>query len=121
MPVKLTILIAFAISGALAGLAGGMWVSRYGAVDSRSGLGLELTALAAVVLGGVAIAGGAGTVVGAALGAFVLALIQNVLTFLDVTPFALDAIYGATIVTAVVFGAITTGRASRRNGRRHLA
>jgi len=110
--VRRTVVTAFALSGMLAGLAGVMWVSRYATVDSQTGLGMELTALAAVVVGGVAITGGSGTVFGAAIGALVLATIESGLTFLNVTHFALEAIYGAAIVGAVAFNMLLTRRRS---------
>lgn len=117
IPVRRTVLLAFALSGMLAGLAGVMWVSRYAAVDSQTALGMELTALAAVVIGGVAITGGSGTVLGAAIGALMLATIQSGLTFLNVTHFALEAIYGGAIVGAVVLHVLLTRRAERRGER----
>lgn len=113
IPVRRTVVLAFALSGTLAGLAGVMWVSRYAAVDSQTGLGMELTALAAVVIGGVAITGGSGTVLGAAIGALMLATIQSGLTFLNVTHFALEAIYGGAIVGAVLLHVLLTRRAER--------
>lgn len=113
IPVRRTVVLAFALSGTLAGLAGVMWGARYAAVDSQTGLGMELTALAAVVVGGVAITGGSGTVFGAAIGALMLATIESGLTFLDVTHFALEAIYGAAIVGAVLLNVALTRRSQR--------
>jgi rhamnose transport system permease protein len=117
IPVRRTVLVSFALSGLLAGLAGVMWVSRFAAIDSQAGLGLELTALAAVVIGGISIMGGSGSVVGAAIGAVMLAVIESGLTFLDITHFALEAIYGAVIVGVVILNVRVTGRLSIRRAR----
>ena len=67
--VRRRVLAAFVLSGALAGLAGVLYAARYGTVSSGAGSGIELQAVAAVVIGGVAIFGGSGTVWGAAIGA----------------------------------------------------
>ena len=65
------VLMAFAVAGLLAGFDGALWASRYATIDARVALGYELSVIAAVVVGGVAIRGGAGTVLGVALGAIV--------------------------------------------------
>ena len=70
---------AFAISGAIAGLAGVLWAAQYGTIDSSAGTGYELQAISAVVVGGVAIFGGSGSVIGAALGALLLSTITTAL------------------------------------------
>lgn len=77
---------AFAVSGLLAGLAGVLWGSRFGTVNARAATGFELQVVAAVVVGGVNIFGGSGTVLGAALGAIVLGTIANALTMLRLSP-----------------------------------
>ena len=65
-------LVAFLVSGAAAGLGGVMYAARYGTVNSQAGLGFELDAVGAAVIGGVAIFGGSGTLWGAAFGGFLL-------------------------------------------------
>jgi rhamnose transport system permease protein len=79
LQVRRRILSAFVLSGALAGLAGVLYTARYGTVSSGAGTGIELQAVAAVVIGGVAIFGGSGTVWGAALGAVLLVTINRAL------------------------------------------
>ena len=59
----------FVISGAIAGLAGALWLARFGTVDATAAEGIELSVITSTVVGGVAITGGVGTVVGAVLGA----------------------------------------------------
>ena len=94
---------AFAISGALAGLAGVIWAAQYGTIDSTAGTGYELQVIAAVVVGGVAIFGGSGTVVGAALGALLLNTINSALYVLGVSAFWDEAIAGLLLLVAIAF------------------
>jgi rhamnose transport system permease protein len=105
IPVPRRVFTAFLLSGAVAGLAGALWVARYGTVDAAAGTGLELQVVAAVVVGGVAIFGGSGTVVGAALGALLLGTIASCLVVLRIPAFWQQAISGALLI-----GAITVDR-----------
>ncbi|HXZ75116.1 MAG TPA: ABC transporter permease, partial [Streptosporangiaceae bacterium] len=70
---------AFAVSGAIDGVAGVLWAAQYQTVDSNAGTGYELTVIASVVVGGVAIFGGSGSAVGAAIGALLLQTINSAL------------------------------------------
>ena len=99
---------AFAASGLLCGLAGVLWGARYATVDATNATGLELQVIAAVVVGGVNIFGGSGTIFGAVLGAVVLGTLQNALNILNISQFWLQAIYGAAIIGAVVLDAFIT-------------
>jgi rhamnose transport system permease protein len=99
---------AFAISGLLSGLAGVLWGARFATVDATAASGLELQVIAAVVVGGVNIFGGSGTIFGAMLGAIVLGTIDNSLSFLRVSQFWLQAINGAAILIAVTLDAFIT-------------
>ena len=105
--------IAFAISGAVAGLAGYLWVSRYVIASVEIANGYELNVIAACVIGGISIAGGIGSVPGAVLGALFLGLINNALPVINVSPFWQMAISGAAIILAVIFNA----RGERKQGR----
>jgi rhamnose transport system permease protein len=107
------LLLAYAISGTIAGLCGYLWVARYGVAYSEIASGYELTVIAACVIGGVSIAGGVGAVPGALLGALFLGVIVNALPVMQVTPFWQMAISGAVILAAVVVNA----RAERRAGK----
>jgi rhamnose transport system permease protein len=95
------IFTAFVVSGALAGAAGVLWASKYGTLDSTAGSGYELQVIAAVVIGGVAIFGGSGSVVGAALGALLLSTILAALYVVGVSPFWTKAIEGLLILVAI--------------------
>ncbi|RYH02844.1 ABC transporter permease [Salipiger sp. IMCC34102] len=104
---------AFTISGALAGLTGYLWVSRYAVAYVDIAGGFELDVVAACVIGGVSIAGGIGTVGGAVLGALFLGVIKNALPVVNISPFWQMAISGAAIIIAVALNA----RATREKGR----
>lgn len=104
---------AFTISGALAGLTGYLWVSRYAVAYVDIAGGFELDVVAACVIGGVSIAGGIGSVGGAVLGALFLGVIKNALPVINVSPFWQLAISGTAIIIAVAFNA----RANRDRGR----
>ena len=95
--------LAFTLCGALAGLTGYLWVSRYAVAYVDIAGGFELDVVAACVIGGISIAGGVGSVVGAFLGAIFLGVIKNALPVIGISPFAQLAISGAAIITAVAF------------------
>jgi rhamnose transport system permease protein len=104
---------AFVIAGAVAGLAGYLWVSRYVIASTEVAGGYELTIIAACVIGGVSIAGGIGTVPGVLLGAIFLGVINNALPVIGVSPFWQMAISGSAILLAVILNA----RGERSKGR----
>ncbi len=104
---------AFLLSGALSGFAGVLWASYFATIDSGAATGLELLVIAAVVVGGVAITGGTGSMLGAMLGAVVLGTIQNALGILRIDPFWLQAIYGAAILVGVSLDALVTRQVQR--------
>ncbi len=107
------VLLAFVTSGALAGLAGVVYVARYGTVSSGAGSGIELQAVGAAVIGGVAIFGGSGTVWGAAIGAFLLVTINRSLPILGISDFWQQAVVGALILGAVALDRVLTMRQER--------
>lgn len=104
---------AFVLSGALAGLAGVLYAARFGTVDAAAGTGLELNVVAAVVVGGVAVFGGSGTVWGAALGALLLTVIGSALAVLDINQFWQQAIVGALIILAICADRLVAFRIAR--------
>src|SRR6267142_1888285 len=93
---------AFVLMGGLAGLAALLNAVRFATVPSNSGLGLELKAVAAVVVGGTAITGGRGTLAGTLVGAALLGTIGTALTFAGINPFWEKAIQGAIILAALM-------------------
>lgn len=104
---------AFVFSGALAGLTGYLWVSRYAVAYVDIALGFELDVVAACVIGGIAISGGIGSIGGAVLGALFLGVIKNALPVINISPFWQMAISGSAIIIAI---AVNT-RANRTKGR----
>jgi rhamnose transport system permease protein len=94
---------AFIISGLLAGIGGVLFTARFGTVDGTAGTGYELTVISAAVVGGVAIAGGVGSVYGAALGALLLGTITSALIILKIDSFWQQAAVGALLLVAIAF------------------
>jgi ABC-type sugar transport system ATPase subunit/ribose/xylose/arabinose/galactoside ABC-type transport system permease subunit len=109
-----TLPLAFAVSGALSGLAGLMWASRFGQVQSNVGQGFELAAIAAAVLGGTHIMGGRGSALGTFLGAMFLGMITNVLVLAGVSVFWERALVGAMILLALAVDRLASGARGSR-------
>jgi rhamnose transport system permease protein len=103
IPVGPRVFLAFVLSGSIAGVAGAIWLSYFGSVDAIAGVGYEFQVIAAVVVGGVAIFGGSGTVLGAALGALLLNTINSALVVVNVSSFWSQAVAGALLVAAIAF------------------
>jgi ribose transport system ATP-binding protein/rhamnose transport system ATP-binding protein len=117
IPARARILMAFSAAGLLAGFDGALWASRYATVDARVAYGFELTVIAAVVVGGIAVRGGSGTVLGVAAGALMLLIINNGLTLVRVDPLWLQGVYGLVILAAIGIDALVARRAaSKRKG-----
>jgi rhamnose transport system permease protein len=103
IPVGSRVFLAFVLSGAIAGVAGAIWLSYFGSVDAIAGVGYEFQVIAAVVVGGVAIFGGSGTVLGAALGALLLNTINSALVVVNVSSFWSQALAGGLLIVAIAF------------------
>lgn len=97
--------VTFAISGAAAGLAGVITVSRLSMGEPQAGTGYEFEAIAAVILGGTSIMGGAGAIWRSMAGVLLMALIGNGFNILNVNPFFKDLTTGVIIVLAVALAA----------------
>jgi rhamnose transport system permease protein len=110
-PSQRIVFIAFVLCGALAGLAGFMFLARFGNITVVAGLGLELASVAAVVVGGVNIFGGSGTVIGAFFGAILIDLLENsLIRWLEISEFWRDALLGMLILLAVATDAVIMNR-----------
>jgi ribose transport system permease protein len=94
-------ILVYALSGMLAAFAGIYFVSRMGSGDPWRGEGFELASITPVVVGGTALAGGRGGVLGTLLGVYLISLLNNLLNFLDVSTFYQWIIQGLIIITAV--------------------
>ena len=103
-------LTAFAVSGAIAGVSGVLWAAQYQTVDSSAGTGYELTVISAVVVGGVAIFGGSGSAVGAAVGALLLSAINSALNVLGISSLWLEAISGFLLLVAITLDRVISVR-----------
>ncbi|MDH3674252.1 MAG: ABC transporter permease, partial [Anaerolineae bacterium] len=97
--VKLT---NFTMSGFFAGLAGVILFAQRSSMNELIGVGLELTAVAAAVIGGVVLTGGSGTIIGAALGMLLLSMLEQGLVLLGVTNELFQGVVGAIIIVSVI-------------------
>ena len=113
-PTRRLVFAAFVLCGALAGLTGFLFLARFGNITVVAGLGLELKSVAAVVVGGINIFGGSGSVLGAVLGACLIDLLENsLIRSLQVSEFLRDALLGMLILAAVAADSVIMRR--RRN------
>jgi rhamnose transport system permease protein len=110
LPMKSLVFLAFVVCGALSGLGGFMMLARFGNITVEAGRGLELSVIAAVVVGGVNIFGGSGTVTGAMLGAVLIGTLEQSLFRLGISEFWLGAVLGLLILLAVASDAIILKR-----------
>jgi ABC-type sugar transport system ATPase subunit/ribose/xylose/arabinose/galactoside ABC-type transport system permease subunit len=108
--------LAYTFGGAIAGLAGVAIIAQLHQAEADSGFVTPfiLLALAAVALGGTSMTGGRGSLLGALLGAAVIFLVQNLLGALGLSSFWSQAVYGATLIAAVVFAALSVARRRAR-------
>ncbi len=103
----------FTLMGALTGLAATLNAVRFNEVPSNSGLGMEMKVIAAVAVGGAAITGGSGTVVGTVLGVVLLGIVGPALTFFGASAYWEKALQGAIILVAVSASALSEWRRRR--------
>ena len=99
--VKKMKIIAFVITSVLAGLAGIMLASRFGAAMGTSGRGVELRVITAVILGGASLLGGEGRIVGALLGTIFMGLVNNVMIIARVSGYWQEIVLGLILIVAV--------------------
>ena len=106
----------FVLTGALVGMGAVLNAVRFSAVPSNAGTGLELQAVAAVVVGGTAITGGRGTVLGTLIGMILLGTIGTAMTYVGINPFWAKAIQGVIILAALVADAVLARIAVKGSG-----
>ncbi|HLS25000.1 MAG TPA: ABC transporter permease [Beutenbergiaceae bacterium] len=119
IPATRRLMTAYIVAGILSGIGGVLYAARYGTVDASAGNGMELDIVAAVVVGGVAIFGGSGTVFGAALGALLLTVINNALPSLGIDQFWQRAIVGALIIGAIALDRVVAVRSAAASRKAH--
>ena len=108
------VFLAFVLSGALAGLAGFIFLAKFGNITVVAGMGLELKSVAAVVVGGVSILGGSGSMLGVLIGTVLVDTIDNSLTrWALVSEFWRDALLGILIMAAVTVDTLAARSLSR--------
>jgi len=92
----------YAINGLLCGVAAVILTARLGSAQSTSGQGIEMDAIAAVILGGTSLSGGTGFVLPTVIGAMIMGIIDNILTLMNVNPHATNIVKGIVILIAVL-------------------
>lgn len=103
IPVRRILVAVYALAGLFAGLAGLVLAGRLSSAQPQAGLGYELDAIAAVVIGGASLSGGSGKASGTFIGAVLLAVIRNGLNILNVSSFWQQVVIGCVIALAVGF------------------
>ena len=113
---KKRLFTVYVITGLLGGICGYLWVARYAIAYTEIALGFELLTVASCVIGGVGIAGGTGSILGAVLGALFLGVLQNALPVMGISPFWQMAVSGSAILVAV----IVNSRGKKQKGQQIL-
>lgn len=121
IPIAKTQITAYILCGVCAALASIVFVSRIGFVSPTAGTGYEMTAIAACVLGGISLSGGVGSVVGASIGAIIMASLSRVLVFLKFSSDWDNTITGILLITIVVFDAVMQSRSTEKARRLRLS
>lgn len=114
------VVLAFTASGALAAAAALVFLAQIGSVSNQAGMGIEMRAIAAAVIGGVALSGGVGTVLGATFGALFITAATSSLSFLGIPGFWADTVIGAILLVALFADArVRAGLERRRLAARY--
>jgi AI-2 transport system permease protein len=121
IPATATKVAAYVVCGIFAALSGIVFASRIGFVTATSGSGYEMKAVAACVLGGISLSGGVGSVIGASIGAVIMASISRLLVFMELGSTYDNSITGVMLITIVVADALMQSRAAEKNRRERLA
>ena len=121
IPIAKTKLISFVICGMLAAIGGVLYASRVGFITPTAGMGYEMTAIAACVIGGINLNGGVGSIWGAVTGSVIMASISRVLVFLGFPSTFDNTITGLILIIIVVTGAVMNRRSIEKLRRQRLA
>ncbi len=96
-------LLVYVLSGLMVGVAAVINIARIGSMDyANAGSGYEMDAIAAVVVGGISMSGGRGSVLGTVLGMLIIAVMNNLLNLIGVPPFLREAFKGLIVIVAVL-------------------
>jgi ribose transport system permease protein len=101
VPVAAVLVAVYAISGLLAALGGLVITARLSSAQPTAGAGFELDAIAAVVVGGMSLSGGEGSIIRSLIGALIIGVLNNGLNLLNVDPFVQPVVKGLVILVAV--------------------
>ncbi|MDD2957597.1 MAG: ABC transporter permease [Lachnospiraceae bacterium] len=121
IPATQTKVAAYVICGVLAAISGIVFSSRIGFVTATSGSGYEMKAVAACVLGGISLSGGVGSVIGASIGAVIMASISRLLVFMELGSTYDNTITGILLITIVVADSLMQRNTAEKNRRQRLA
>jgi len=105
--------LPYVVSGALSAVAATLMSAQILSIDPLAGTGLELDAIAAVVIGGASLYGGRGTIIGTLIGVFIMVMIRNGLNLLGVSPFWQGSAIGGIIIAAVLAERLLSPRTRR--------
>ena len=119
IPASQTKIMAYILSGIFAAAAGMIYTSRIGFITPTAGNSYEMKAIAACVLGGIALTGGQGSLIGASIGAIIMSSISRILVFLGFSSDYDNTITGILLITIVVINTVTQNRAILKN-RHHI-
>jgi ribose transport system permease protein len=103
IPVRKLTVAVYAASGLLAGVAAAVMAARLDSSQPSAGLGYELDAIAAVVIGGASLSGGIGSIAGTVVGVFIIGVLHNGLNLVGISPFIQQVVIGVVIAVAVTF------------------
>jgi len=113
---KRVIFLTTVLCSALSGVAGIIYMARFGSAQPTFGIGMELNVIAAAVIGGASLSGGSGTIFGAILGTILLSIVSSSLALLDVSVYWQDIIRGSILLAAVTIDHYLTKRRGRLYG-----
>ncbi|MCC7161134.1 MAG: ABC transporter permease [Anaerolineae bacterium] len=106
----------YAFIGVLAALAGVLWSARANTISVTTGIGTELDVIAAVIIGGTSLFGGAGSVTGSILGAFALVVLTNGLQLFGINTLVQRIVIGVVIIVALAVGKVRSDRLTQQRG-----
>jgi rhamnose transport system permease protein len=120
LPKKRIIWLVYVLMGALAGLAGVLWVAKFASAQGDTATGYEMNVIAACVLGGVSISGGRGKVMGLILGVILFGILANALPLIRISPFWQQSIQGFVILAAIITNVLIKRNTDRKILRRRI-
>ncbi|MDR2435267.1 MAG: ABC transporter permease [Treponema sp.] len=117
LPKRRIVWMVYVLMGALAGLAGVLWVAKFASAQGDTAVGYEMNVIASCVLGGVSVSGGRGKILGLLLGVILFGILANALPLINVSSFWQQAIQGVVILSAIIMNVLI----KRNNDRAALA